>query len=153
MTLEELKNVADEATQRIAELGSFLKIDDRREKLNILEQKMANPDFWNNKEQAQATVADLSSCKNVIEPFNKLAEEVGDFEVLMEMAEEDPDMLDEADATWKKLSKDLDKIELLSFLSGKFDRNNAYFSIHAGAGGTESCDWTSMFVADVSPLV
>ncbi len=146
MTLEELKNVADEATQRIAELGSFLKIDDRREKLNILEQKMADPDFWNNKEQAQATVAELSSCKNVIEPFNKLADEVGDFEVLMEMAEEDPDMLDEADMTWKKLSKDLDKIELLSFLSGKFDRNNAYFSIHAGAGGTESCDWTSMLL-------
>ena len=42
--------------------------------------------------------------------------------------------------------KDLDQIELLSFLSGKFDHNNGYFSIHAGAGGTESCDWAAMLM-------
>lgn len=146
MTIEELKSVVSEASERIGQLDAFLKIDERREELAKLEAKMADPDFWNKKEEAQATVTALSSCKNVIEPFSKLAGEVEDFEVLIEMAEEDPDMLEEADSTWKKLSKALDKIELLSFLSGKFDRNNAYFSIHAGAGGTESCDWTGMLL-------
>jgi len=57
---------------------------------------------------------------------------------------QDEDILSEADEEWKKLEAKLSEVELLSFLSGRFDANNAYFSIHAGAGGTESCDWTEM---------
>jgi len=82
----------------------------------------------------------------VCNPYNRLSRQVEDFAVQCEFAKEDPEMCEEASAAWKKLSVELEQVELLSFLSGKFDGNNAYFSIHAGAGGTESCDWASMLM-------
>jgi len=146
MTIEELKTHYTTATQRLEQLESFLKIAERRDERSVIEQKMSAVDFWDSKEAAQQTVAELSSCKNIIDPFEKLEEAVEDFGVMLELAEDDQEMLNDADMEWKQLAKDLDKIELLSFLSGKFDHNNGYFSIHAGAGGTESCDWAAMLM-------
>jgi len=105
---------------------------------------MAQPDFWDRREAAQATVAEMRSLKSVTDPFAKVVGTVEDFEVLAEMAAEDEDMLDEADSTWATLSDELDKLELASFLSGRMARNNAIVSVNAGAGGTESCDWAAM---------
>ena len=107
---------------------------------------MAQPDFWDDKNKAQATVQELSGAKNSIEPFLKLQKEADDFVALAELAAEDESFLAEAEPMWKELEQNLDKLELLSFLSGKFDRNNCYFYIHAGAGGTESCDWASILL-------
>lgn len=146
MTIEELKDNWKAAHERMNQLEKFLKIEAKREERKKIEEKMSASDFWDNKESAQQTVAELSSCKNIIEPFEKLASNVDDFGVMLELAEEDPEMLADADGEWKRLSKAIDEIELLSFLSGKFDTCNAYFSIHAGAGGTESCDWASMLM-------
>lgn len=108
---------------------------------------MSRPDFWDHKDAAQKTVGDVSRLRNLIEPFRKLEERVEDFAVLGElvaMEGEESDMLGEADGTWKGIEKALDKLELVSFLSGRMDKNNAILSVHAGAGGTESCDWASM---------
>ena len=110
---------------------------------------MAQPDFWDRREQAQTTVARVSKLRNAIDPFDRLAESVGDFAVLGELvAEEGPEseMLEEAGPAWDALSQALDRLEMLSFLSGKMDRNNAIFSVHSGAGGTESCDWANMLL-------
>ncbi len=146
MTIEELKIHYTTATERLKQLENFLKIAERREERKAIEQKMSAADFWDSKEAAQQTVAELSSCKNIIDPFEKLVLAVEDFAVMLELGEDDEEMLSDADKEWKQLAKDLDKIELLSFLSGKFDHNNGYFSIHAGAGGTESCDWAAMLM-------
>jgi len=146
MTFEELKVHSEDAQSRIKHLEGFLKIDEKRERQREIEQEMLAPDFWDSREKAQETMASLSSCKNVIEPFDKLFGEIDDFSAFVELVEEDGDMLLEADEYWGKISSSLGKIELLSFLSGKFDRNNCFFSIHAGAGGTESCDWAAMLM-------
>ncbi|MCK5844808.1 MAG: peptide chain release factor 2 [Victivallales bacterium] len=146
MTLEELKEHAGEALERVDQLNSFLKVDERRAEMERIEGEMSKPDFWDNKEKAQSIMAELSGCKNVVAPFSDMKSSVDDFAALAELIVEsgDEDMLSEADDEWEKLSSKLDKMELLSFLSERFDSNNAYFSIHAGAGGTESCDWAAM---------
>ena len=72
MTIEELHSGGRELAERIAHLHEFLKIEERTEELAALEAKMSAPDFWNDKESAQATVGALSSCRNVLEPFRKL---------------------------------------------------------------------------------
>ena len=144
MTIDELKNGAGELAERIAHLHGFLKIDERSGELASLEAKMSAPDFWNDKESAQATVGALSGCRNVLEPFRKLESAIEDYTTMLELAAEDEEFLAEADSAYAQLQKDMDKLEIVSFLSGRFDRNNFYFSIHAGAGGTESCDWASM---------
>ncbi|MCP3968040.1 MAG: peptide chain release factor 2 [Lentisphaerae bacterium] len=146
MTFDEVKSCCSGARKRVDHLYNFLKIAEKAEQMKNIEQQMSAPDFWDKKEKAQATMAELSSCKNLLEPFKRLTSQVDDFEVMIELVEEDPDMLEEAEESWAQLSAELDKIELLSYLSGKFDRSNAYFSIHAGAGGTESCDWANMLM-------
>ena len=105
---------------------------------------MAAPDFWDNREKAQATVGELSAIKGVLNPFASLEKTANDFIVIEELADLDPAMLAEADGAWKALEKQLSEVEMMSFLSGKLDRYNAIFTVHSGAGGTESCDWASM---------
>ena len=146
MTLEEFKTYIHNTKERIEQLHVFLKVDEREAEILEIQEKMSAPDFWDKKETAQEVVACLSACKNVTEPYRKLLVEIEDLEVLLEMAEEDQDMLDEADVSCKKLIEELDKVELLSFMSGSFDSNNVFVSIHAGAGGTESCDWANMLL-------
>lgn len=81
-----------------------------------------------------------------LEPFRKLESEIEDYSVALELAGEDEEFLKETEIAYRRLLKSLDRMEIMSFLSGKFDRNNLYFSVHAGAGGTESCDWASMLL-------
>ena len=146
MTLEELKQHSSDALARTDHLGAFLQIDENKKKIAELEQIMSKADFWDDKAKAQETVQQLSSAKGTIEPFLALRRKVDDFAALAELAAEDESFLAEADPQWAELEKQLDKLELVSFLSGKFDRMNCYFYIHAGAGGTESCDWASMLL-------
>ncbi len=146
MTVEELRQAGIELAGRLEHLGIFLRIDEKTAELAGLEQKMAAPDFWNDKEAAQSTVAALSACRNLVEPYRKLIAEIADFDASVELAAEDADFLKESEIAYRRLLKSLDRMEIMSFLSGKFDRNNLYFSIHAGAGGTESCDWANMLL-------
>ncbi len=146
MTLDEIHQACAEIGGRIGKLRSFLRIEERKRERTELENKMSAPDFWNDKEHAQNTVAALSSCRGVIEPFDGAEKALNDLEAAAELAAEEPDFLPEVEADCRKLGKAIDKLEVVSFLSGKFDRNNMYLSIHAGAGGTESCDWANMLL-------
>ncbi|MCP4180097.1 MAG: peptide chain release factor 2 [bacterium] len=146
MTLDEIKTVAEDANKRLKHLKEYLKVDEKIAEKKDIENKMLASDFWDNREKAQEIMGKLSAAKGIIEDFADLIKDVGDFESFVELVEEEPDedMLSEAEDMWNLLSKKLDKTELLSFLSGKYDRKNTFLSIHAGAGGTESCDWASM---------
>ena len=127
--------------------GGIFDISTREQELVELEARMLAPDFWNDNESARETVDKVSAHKNIINPYKKLQSQVEDFIALSELIFEDgaeSEMLDDADSDWDDLQKALDKIELLSFLSGKHDSSNAFLSINAGAGGTESCDWADM---------
>jgi peptide chain release factor 2 len=148
MTPEELKVHCQEAQKRVKHLHAFLGIDPKRAEREKIEQLMSAPDFWNSREKAREVITRLSACKNTIEPFQKLHHETEDFAAMVDLALEsgDAEMLNETAEAWKKLALALEKIEILSYLAGKFDGNNAYFSLHAGAGGTESCDWASMLL-------
>ena len=144
MMLEELRQKEAEFGSRLAKVGEFLNVAEQEEKLTALEAKMNAADFWNDKDSAQETIAAASACRNVIQPYRKMESALADFAAALEFAAEDEAFLAEADAQVGTLSDALDKLEIVSFLSGRFDRNNFYLTIHAGAGGTESCDWGSM---------
>jgi len=148
MTLDEIKIASKEALERANHLKNFLKIEAKLEIKTRIEQEMLASDFWNNREKAQAIMSELSSAKSVINTFNSIMKEIEDFAALVELTIEDKseEVIFETESSWKALSPKIDKIELLSFLSGKYDKNNAYIYIHAGAGGTESCDWAAMLL-------
>ena len=107
---------------------------------------MAAPDFWNDREQAQTTVAELKSLKALVEPLQKMAVAAEELEVFVELVEEDPEAESELTHQLATFEKKVRQFEFQQMLSGPDDRNNAYLTIHAGAGGTESCDWTEMLL-------
>ena len=146
LTIEELRHLGADMSGRIAHLHEFLGIEDLKAEFKALEAKMAAPDFWDNKESAQETVGKFSATRGVLDPFVQLEQNIAGLNEAIEMAAEEPEFLPDAESDALKLRKELDKYEILSFLSGKFDRKNMYLTIHAGAGGTESCDWCSMLL-------
>ena len=126
--------------------GSF-DVADKKIELNQLEQRMTAPDFWDDNDTAQKVVDKVSALKSVINPYKDIGSQVEDFMTLAELVEEEgaeSPILAEADEECSSIVKNLDELELLSFLKGKYDSGNAFLSINAGAGGTESCDWASM---------
>jgi peptide chain release factor 2 len=113
---------------------------------------MAAPDFWNNREKAQADVEEVSRLRSLINPFGELEREIDDFGALVDLAAEEPNESARAQAEkevaaeHERLVHKLEEFELRQFLSGPNDRNNAFVTIHSGAGGTESCDWADMLL-------
>src|ERR1700751_743212 len=113
---------------------------------------MAEPGFWDNKERAQQVIDEASSVRSKTLPFSQLTEKADDLEVLLSLAKEETDptrqltALREVNGEYEALSKELEAFELKMLLSGEFDKNNAFMTIHAGAGGTESCDWADMLL-------
>lgn len=111
---------------------------------------MSDPTFWDHREKAQAMMGEVSELKNKILPFEELERRAADLVVLEELAAAEPEGNDRdlAEAEVRKeiesITKELASFELRLLLSGEFDKNPCFFSIHAGAGGTESCDWADM---------
>ena len=111
---------------------------------------MSAPDFWNNKERAQATIDESTALRSKVQPLSALIQRTDDLEVLCTLAREEKDSDSQATAVreveleYLALRKELESFELKMLLSGEFDKNNAFLTIHAGAGGTESCDWADM---------
>ena len=109
---------------------------------------MGDPTGWDDPEKAQKTAQDVNSLKEEVDGFHKLSAGVDDLEALQEMAAEENDegLLPEMDELLAKCRSELEHLELGMLLSGEYDANNAILTLHAGAGGTEAQDWTSMLL-------
>lgn len=107
---------------------------------------MGQPHFWNNQEQAQATVADLKALNAIIKPISETLSAADDLAVMLEMAEEDAQMAAEVPAELDRLESDLEELELKALLDGPHDANPAILSIHARDGGVDANDWAEMLL-------
>ena len=109
---------------------------------------MAQAGFWDDQVSAQSVVSQVSSLKAVIEPVAQAISDINDTAELFELAlaESDEQTLGQLEQDLKRLAEQCDKIELQGLLCGPDDMKNCFMSIHAGAGGTESCDWVSMLL-------
>jgi peptide chain release factor 2 len=109
---------------------------------------MGEATFWNNQDAAKKVVAELKHIKAQVTPVAKAAADIDDAALLWQMASEADDQgsREEVDAQLERLAADLDRLELNSLLSGKYDACNCYLSIFAGEGGTEAMDWCQMLM-------
>ncbi|MFZ4599475.1 MAG: peptide chain release factor 2 [Terrimicrobiaceae bacterium] len=136
---------------RLAALRRFLDVPDLTEKLAEIEARMAAPDFWDKRETAQRDVAQVSRLRGKIQPLEALEARTADLDMMKELTlEEAPENQAKAAADlqteFEAIQRDLDKFEMASLLSGEFDNSPGFLTIHAGAGGTESCDWADMLL-------
>ena len=127
--------------------GTGFDLAGKKSELGRLEREMSKAGFWDNQESAQPVVSQLSALKSVVDPAEELEREVADLtELFMLAVESDPDELEQLEDDLAHLIKRCGQIELQGLLCGPNDMKNCFFSIHAGAGGTESCDWANMLL-------
>jgi len=119
-----------------------------QERLSEIESEMSFPDFWSNSERAQKLSQERNRLEDELGKFKRVEEKIGECEILLEMAEEEgeEEALKEVEENIKEIEKTLNELEIKKVLSGEYDKNNAIVTIHAGAGGTESCDWAQMLM-------
>ena len=118
----------------------------KSKKIEELEREMEAPGFWDNPELSQKKMKELKSYKDDVEVYHSLEQKLEDIATLIEMGDEenDPDMVAEVDEEMQAFEECFEKIRIKTLLSGEYDGDNAIVSLHAGAGGTESCDWAAM---------
>ena len=107
---------------------------------------MEDQHFWDDAKESAKVIKEVKGLKDTIETFSKLEGLYEDVETLIEMGyeEEDEAIVAEVKESFEQLEKQLDDMTVSTLLSDEYDKDNAILTIHAGAGGTESCDWASM---------
>lgn len=116
------------------------------ENLKQLETITMEENFWNNSKKSSEVLGKIKSNKNKITLYNKIKDEIKELKEYTELVEleNDKNSIEEIVQNTYKIQKELEKFELETFLSGKYDKNNAIVTLHPGAGGTESQDWAEM---------
>ncbi|MES2696015.1 MAG: peptide chain release factor 2 [Verrucomicrobiota bacterium] len=149
MIAPETFNHIEYIKKRSGHLWRFLDCDQKQREIEALEAEMGSPTFWDNNERAQKHIVKLNGMKKAVLPvvaFQKKVDDVGVMVELIETADAAEKQLYEAELETQveAMIKELDVLEIASFLTGQFDKNNAIFSIQSGAGGTESNDWADI---------
>jgi len=119
--------------------GCIIKVED-------LEKEVSSEGFWDNQEKSSATLKKIKQLKEKIEKYEKLEEAYEDLMILIQMGieEKDESVIKEIEQLKLSFQEDYEKLRIETLLSGDYDNKNAILTLHAGAGGTESCDWVSM---------
>lgn len=118
--------------------------------VNDLEKKTFAPDFWDDSDKAQAIMADLAAKRDDLENYQKIITTLEDNKDLIDLVEmsENPEAatLNQIETDLKKIKKEVSSMKLKTQLDGEYDKNNAFMSINAGAGGLEATDWAEMLL-------
>lgn len=117
-----------------------------KKELNKLEVITNSPDFWQSTEKNTPILTKMKSIQNKLDKYNKIDSELSNIENLNELLilEYDKELAEELISNTKDLENEIEKLEIQTLLSGKYDKNNAILTLHPGAGGTESQDWAEM---------
>ncbi len=117
------------------------------QKIEELEKKSSQADFWNDASEAQKVLKTLSDLKGQISPITDLEKEIEDIKIMCELVEdEESEEAKDLEKDLKRVKKDFEKLETMSYLSGEHDSCSAIMEINSGAGGTEACDWADMLL-------
>ncbi|NPV79321.1 MAG: peptide chain release factor 2 [Firmicutes bacterium] len=146
--LSEIKPQVEEIADRLGEMREYLDIAGKERRVAELEEVASRPDFWNDRDQAQRVLQEMSSLKGSVDRVRGLERRVEDLKTLLQLGIEEGDesLEPEIRQDLRDLAKEVDALELSSLLKGEYDGNNAILTIHPGAGGTESQDWADMLL-------
>ena len=132
--------------ERIRQVGSYLHVESKREKLEELEGKTSEPGFWDDSAQAQAVTKQASELRDEISGYDKVVSDLEDAVVANELAVdgEDESLSEEVVESIRDLNSRIDELELSSWFDGEFDHGDAIVTVSPGQGGLEAQDWTDM---------
>ncbi len=128
--------------------GGLFDIDAKREDIQEKEAEIAAPGFWDDNDKAQQVLKERTRLEKTVELWDRINRQAEDIRVLIELGEEagDEATLDEVRGLNDQLEKEVEGAEFQRMLSGPHDKSACFFSINAGAGGTEAQDWAEMLL-------
>lgn len=124
--------------------GGLFELDKKISRIDELNKIMNDQEFWS-RDDSNDILNEVSRLKKVVNPVLELKKNVdNNIEILSQVSDNDTEILELVEEEYANDSKLLEKLKLETYLSGEYDHNNCILEIHAGAGGTESCDWANM---------
>ncbi|MEQ1864681.1 MAG: peptide chain release factor 2 [Micropepsaceae bacterium] len=142
----EMESIAEQIQQSLALLRRHLDVDTARRRLDELNAKAEDPKIWNDPAAAQKLMRERNKLDTALSDYARLEVDFNDAVGMIELAsgEADAAMIRESEQALRQLADRAHGLEMKSLFSGEADGNDCYLEVHAGAGGTESQDWTSM---------
>jgi peptide chain release factor 2 len=132
--------------ERLDGARSFLDLEGKAAELDQLRDKVSSPDLWDDPDSARTISQRLARIEGLIEMVERLATQIDDADVLLELAAEadDEESKEEAIDLLRESASALDRLELESLFFDEYDEANAILSVHAGAGGVDAQDWAEI---------
>lgn len=136
----------NELSQKLEAIKNKLNYSDLLIQEKKLKEQSEDPSLWQDPQKSSEIMQSLSDLQKTIASTNSLDKEISDLQEFSTMLESEPDesLKQELESKIKLVEKSIDSLELKTYLSGKYDKNQAIFSIHSGQGGTEAMDWASI---------
>lgn len=130
----------------LQEVRDSLNLGEKKFRIEELEKNMEAPDFWDDAEKASQFMKEVKELKDIVSRADGLSGTYEDIMTLIEMAyeEEDEELAAEIKEELAQFVLEFEDLRITTMLKGEYDESNAILTLHAGAGGTESCDWASM---------
>lgn len=113
-----------------------------------LEKETLEAGFWNDKKHTEEVFSKLNDLKDTLMPWKDLISDIDNVDEILEAyaGEEDDSIISEVEENVRNIESTFKELRLKTLLSGRFDSNDCFLSVHAGAGGTEACDWARMLM-------
>ena len=140
--MNELETQLEALVSRLTTIWKRIDMPEKRAELATLKEKSLSPELWDNPNSARELMQRLSELQEEVDYWSTLRQNVEDTQELLLIADED--LLPDLEAEASKLEEELDLAEFRLMFSGEYDRGDAIFAIHAGAGGTDAQDWADM---------
>jgi len=141
---EQIKNLKT----RLKSIKSKLNLDEKTTRKDELEHLSSQENFWIDQQKAQGLMKELGDIKEDLENVAEVEERISDLETFLELEEQEKgtQLSEDIGEAYKQAQDFVEKLELVTYLSGKYDSYDAILSIHAGQGGTEANDWAEMLM-------
>ncbi len=129
-------------------MGGLFDVETKKARINAIEEEMNKPNFWDNIDEANKLNKELTTQKKEINLYDKLDKEINENNEVVELLELEPseELQLELENDLLLLEKELEILEIDTYMSDEYSNSDCYLEIHPGAGGTESCDWASMLL-------
>ena len=144
--LDQYKYDLQQYAPQMKDLEGALGREEKNARIAQIEEQMNDPDFWTDGEKSGGLMKEMKALKEELNSFDKVKTQYDDLLTLIDMAieENDGDLEAEIESEFASFVKNIDSYKVATLLSGEFDHMDAILTLHAGAGGTESCDWAGM---------
>ena len=141
---EELKSAIEEIRSGLSWARDYLDPPAQEARLADLDRQMEAPGFWDDQQKAAKTASERARVQRKLETMSSLESEVAELDSMLELADEEPEWRDELERSVDRLSGDVGRLQEDALFTGEYDSGPAVVTIHAGAGGTDSQDWTEI---------